>query len=148
MALACAGQGLKQNPTVPGEELSHHSMESMGKGAGPRDGIAQSTRALRKTRGIPRRGPQSKPSEGVGSREVQHGSRWNGKAGEAAQPCGPPPSVSWICHSQCLFPTSERFFLHFLQKDSSPVLMRSPARSARQDLPIPGWENWALNNTG
>lgn len=34
VALGCAGQGLKQSPTVAGGELSPHSMDSMGKGAG------------------------------------------------------------------------------------------------------------------
>lgn len=136
---------LKQSPTVPGGEVSPHSMESMGEGAGPREGAAQGTRVPRKRK--PCRNPQeNKPIEGLGSREVQHGSMWKGKAGEAAQPFGPPLSISWICHSQCLFPTSGGFFLHFLQKGSSPVLTRSPVRSAQQHLPTPCWENQTQNN--
>lgn len=53
------------------------------------------------------------------------------------------PLAKSATHS--LFPTSERFVLSFLREGSGPVLMSSPARSARRDLPNPGWENQAQN---
>lgn len=50
--------GFKGSFTVPGGELSPHSMENMGIGAEPREGAAQGTRAPRKRRGKPCRIPR------------------------------------------------------------------------------------------